>query len=786
MVETDEEKLYAALKKAGGGSFLRGWRRELDPDGSLDVGFLEFCQAAKRLNIAVDALKLFGEDSPDSLELIELNEKKGQLVEDFRQWLADKMGGPGDMFAAWEASDGSSDGKLTKDAFMEGVQKEGFTYADGDVASAEDMEEIFNLLDSLDLGYVVMEDVMFLETDPKRREGAINKAKDKARLDHEELLSNFYKEHSQSKLPNGHRLAPRHWHSPTFDYLPKVAIQKRLARSQQMDRKKIICRAVFMAHVQKVYGNGVRCWRRALDPHAKFEITKADLGRYVRSVNMDVELDALWDSIDMDGDETICLEEVAHTHGAALAEFRHWATEKYGSCALCWDALRPHVPPDERWKSPNSMKYDGFMHTLKAVKWSGLEQGYGQKLCSGLDMAGCGIVTNKDFEWLDKWDPPEWLCIEPDPEAWCELAALLLEVHGHPLRAWRAIDEDNSNIVSWSEFKNAAAHVGFKGNVAGAWRVLDDNVSGTITMQEFDGPSSELLQSFKEWLDEHYGSVEFAFKQIDTDGSGSLTCNELKRACKRQNWDGDVQQLFSCLQVESAPGKRSLSSQDLAFLDSWKPNPDEWEEEVEKFLAAEREKNQRRPTIRKADRPRSSSKTSELLPLMEERPMTPGAMAPAHYNFPATTTQSKPRTQKSGPLFSRSEGDLKKVYGVEKLPVAGRIGHPSRPPQGPKATEEDKVASIKKEMEKLRAESSRLDAERKHFQVKAQKAKGGPSSPKPGRRKEEKNLKEALEAAAEGTTFGGTEASATDARPTTGGSVTFKNSRVIEMSQGPQ
>jgi len=505
---------------------------------------------------------------------------------------------------------------------------------------------------------------------------------------------------------------------------------------------------------------------------------------------MNLELDALWDAIDMDGDEVICLEEVAHQHGAALAEFRHWARTTYGSCAASWEQLRLHVPPNGRWKSPTSMLYAGFLQALRAVKWAGLDSGNGQghvqgpKLCSGLDLAGCGIVSKGDFEWLDKWEAPEWLCMEPDQDAWCELAALLLEVHGQPLKAWRAMDEDDSNIVSWSEFKAGAAAVGFKGNVPGAWRVLDDNVSGTITLQEFDGPSSELLQSFKEWLDTNYGSVEFAFKQIDTDGSGSLTCNELKRACKRMNWEGDVQNLFNCLAIENVPGKRSLSSQDLAFLDTWKPNPDEWEGEVDE-LAEPTPKGKSGSTTRKAERPRSS--TSQLLPLAQ-RPVTPGTMAPSHYDFPAGGPH-KPRTQKSGHSGAKSEGNLHKVYGV--LPPAARVGHPSRPPKGSCPTEEDKVAHIKAEMAKIRSESSKLEAEGKKFRDKAQKVKAGQSPPKLRPQRPRPAVSEGsppIPGAEPSNEDGRREEVFQGTRPTTGNSdlMTMTNSRVVEISQGPK
>eukprot|EP00971_Amphidinium_carterae_P210929 4185369-Amphidinium_carterae.1 len=58
----------------------------------------------------------------------------------------------------------------------------------------------------------------------------------------------------------------------------------------------------------------------------------------------------------------------------------------------------------------------------------------------------------------------------------------------------------------WSIFtaaKDALLRLGYEGNIAGAWRHLDADMSGTITMREYDPESSELLSSFKEWVEAH-------------------------------------------------------------------------------------------------------------------------------------------------------------------------------------------------------------------------------------------------------------------------------------------
>merc|ERR1711972_615565 len=52
------------------------------------------------------------------------------------------------------------------------------------------------------------------------------------------------------------------------------------------------------------------------------------------------------------------------------------------------------------------------------------------------------------------------------------------------------------------------------------------------------------------------------------------TFTELKRACIKLNWQGDVRLLFDCLDVDrvrdaSSYGKRTISFDEISFLDTW-------------------------------------------------------------------------------------------------------------------------------------------------------------------------------------------------------------------------
>ncbi|CAE8601911.1 unnamed protein product, partial [Polarella glacialis] len=175
-----------------------------------------------------------------------------------------------------------------------------------------------------------------------------------------------------------------------------------------------------------------------------------------------------------------------------------------------------------------------------------------------------------------------WLYAKPDAEARNELKRMILDRYDDALDAWRRlIDRDGSNSVSWEEFQAACSKIHFTGNISGAWRALDADLSGHITLQEFDPTSHSLLASFKAWADKNFGSSDLMLKALDVDGSGCLELNELKRACRKGNWRGDVLMLFNYLDKDRcrSGGKRSISAAELCFLDVWNPLDDDSLEE---------------------------------------------------------------------------------------------------------------------------------------------------------------------------------------------------------------
>ncbi|CAJ1385986.1 unnamed protein product [Effrenium voratum] len=391
---------------------------------------------------------------------------------------------------------------------------------------------------------------------------------------------------SSCALHERHRLAPRPWQAGAFEQIPMVVCQRRQEREREARFKLKFARATFLRQLRTAYGNEVRGLRRDVNPDGH-TATLRDIRRYCRQVDLPVHISDLWGSLDADGDGRVRMEELCSQRAEALAKFKEWARERFGRATGIWEspeAIRARAKRRGQgsWVSESKMLVAAFAEALRELGWPGVHHPEERAFVfTSLDSMGCSLITVEDLDWLDRWQPSEFLAADPKPEAWVELKELLVKTYQHPLRAWRMLDRDSSNRIAWTEFRDVCKKVRYGGDIIGAWRALDVDMSGYITMREYDPASEELLTSFKEWADSNFGSVRHCFKALDSDRSGSVTFPELKRACHKMKWLGNVRTLFDCLDIDSgdrrnrdaATGKRAISLEELAFLDSWNIEP---------------------------------------------------------------------------------------------------------------------------------------------------------------------------------------------------------------------
>jgi len=256
------------------------------------------------------------------------------------------------------------------------------------------------------------------------------------------------------------------------------------------------------------------------------------------------------------------------------------------------DLGRPALTTSERQKEAERMKTSKA--SMSKSDFASLLWAYGYPPLLGqdgdvllwyitvtLDFHGGSLIACADMEWLDGWQPTEWLVAEPDEDEWSKIRAVLENEFGSLLRAWRKeLDKDNSNKLTWPEWREACRRLGIHGNVVGAWRTLDKRRVGYISLKELDRPSAEVLTDFKRWSEVKFSSMHEAFRAMDADGGGSLSLAELKGAFYKYKCSTDPKLLFDVL---SSNG-RTVSRKDYSFLNDWASADEEAAEEFKTVI----------------------------------------------------------------------------------------------------------------------------------------------------------------------------------------------------------
>merc|ERR1711881_700998 len=111
------------------------------------------------------------------------------------------------------------------------------------------------------------------------------------------------------------------------------------------------------------------------------------------------------------------------------------------------------------------------------------------------------------------------------------------------------------------------------------FRTFDTNLSGWISLREFDTRTYDVLAAFTNWCRSRFGGVVRAFSKLDKDGDKDMGRSEFKRALEAASSSGlepdDADLLFEGLDYS---GERSVSTNEVRFLDDWNMDADREEE----------------------------------------------------------------------------------------------------------------------------------------------------------------------------------------------------------------
>eukprot|EP00930_Biecheleria_cincta_P095651 TRINITY_DN87598_c0_g1_i2.p1 TRINITY_DN87598_c0_g1~~TRINITY_DN87598_c0_g1_i2.p1 ORF type:complete len:883 (+),score=155.79 TRINITY_DN87598_c0_g1_i2:34-2649(+) len=585
------------------GNRLAAWRALFDLNGDMQVDFKEFCngiaslreKANLRVTSVVEDYRALDRNGDGFIYFKDLAPYGSALLDSFREWVQRNFDDPVEMFMDF---DSARTGNLFRDNFTAECDARGFTGLDFEVCQTEDglldnegepglhtvgqkdLKYIFDGLDFNGNGVLQVEEVIFLERDHHERKVLLAGWGNKNAM--EEAIRWLKSDRKTTEQNSGPQALGRWNHIPLEQPSELEVWKKKLEwqRLQQAYNRR--CAANLRSFLRRKHRSVVRAWRTALNPEGRPCVSRAQLLQYCRSREYDGDAKAAYQGLDQEGNGYVLLEDLDRLAADDLACFREQLLIHFGSLEEASRALRTQggiqrVRAKMDFRSFKQM----LLETMKLKEGDPRSQSLkfvrSRCLFEALDGDGLGFIQlPRDILYLGQQQYMPCAGVEADPKAADLLLEALLSRYGSYIAAWRQLlDSDNSNEVSWNEFCVACQEIGFATNLAGCWRHLDVDVSGSISLKEIDPASHNVLVSFRNWATKTFGSVMAAFAVLDRDASGSMNCQEFRKASKFFGWEGDATSLFTALAPVRRPGRddseacMTVTKQDLEFLDHW-------------------------------------------------------------------------------------------------------------------------------------------------------------------------------------------------------------------------
>lgn len=524
------------------GSVLRAWLKHFDQELLLRVTPLAFSHGMEKLGLSVEAaaatFNALDEDKSGDVPLEEIDEVAARLWQRFREWAAGAFESSRDMVAriAGIAATQAAERTLSASEWTDGLRRFGWT--------REDEELLFEAQDHDGAQALGLNQLKWLDVERRRQ-----RRKEQAK-------------------------------AASVQFWVKKLGRNHAREHQALNR--------FKQFLKRTYGNYIRAWRCALSPHDQMVIQRTPFYKACADLGFKSEVKLIWHGFGKNEEGRLSMDELDSRSAVILATFKVLIDQKFGGAAGAFRALdRTDV------KKVREADFLSVIHTF------GFEEN-GKLLFKGLDRAQKRYLVQEDIMFLDRWRPPEFLTVVPNPTARDDIKHGLLHKYKRFLKAWRrTLDPEGKNRCDWPTFLKACRKIGYHGDRAGAWRSLDRDMSGYISLNEIDPLSCETLRQFRAWADQSFGCTRSAFTVFDDDGSNGVSKVEFRKAARIYGYEGDAKDLFDALDVENSG---QLSVEQVAFLDDW-----EFEREKEEEEEDPDEEMQKSQASRSPSQGRSSS-----------------------------------------------------------------------------------------------------------------------------------------------------------------------------------
>lgn len=519
------------------------WKHGLDPYNNGKLSFMDFCSAMRRLGFSGDIHQTFNAldtDRKGAVTLRDLDEEAHKVIAEFRELLLEKYG---TYDKGFKAMDTDKNGTIEANEMVEACAAIGYS---------KDPDKLFKYLrDGPGKRNITMADL-----DPAAMEA-------------------FYRGdmETMSKVEKARANL--------------IARQKadRDAKDKLMEAKD--WRSLKQSLIRK-FGTITSAWRNILDVTSNGKVSFVDFSKRVRDFGFSGDIKQIFHELDSDDSGIITFNEVDQNLYGQISMFNELLLAKYLSYETAWYALDGN--------HNNMVELDEFVQLCDELGYPGSSKALFRQLlknplrkCLTLeDMEGNAMIiqgnkadANSSGKFYKKADSMlsntqkakmelanrkemarKAKSLQTGAESWPQLKDQLTSKYGTITAAWRhGLDISGNGKVSYTEFCAACRNHGFQGDISQCFKDLDTDGSGIVTFNEIDPDWFARLNVFKDLIAEKYGNFEKAWKALDANKNNMLECEEFAQVCYKLGYQEDPRALFKQLLGEQ--GRRSLTPEDI-------------------------------------------------------------------------------------------------------------------------------------------------------------------------------------------------------------------------------
>jgi len=287
----------------------------------------------------------------------------------------------------------------------------------------------------------------------------------------------------------------------------------------------------------------------------------------------------VFNKIDTNQTGAITLKDLDPTADQLLVDFRTLLLKKYGTYIKAWQALDTNRNGvlEEHELVEQCAKLDFRDQEQAQLLFKYLLDSPGKVAIhmADLDPGAMQAYYRGDIEalsWLEKAkklrlqiasDRQAELDLRMGSNDWKTLKKDLILRYGSILSAWRqGLDYSVNGKISFTEFSKACRNMGFLGNVQKIFAEMDTDGSGIITFDEVDHTWFVRIQNFHQRLLSKYNTYEGAWRALDANRNNMLEEVEFEDVCTSIGYtDSSPKDLF--MQLRHDKHQKHLTLQDI-------------------------------------------------------------------------------------------------------------------------------------------------------------------------------------------------------------------------------